>query len=409
MNSVAPVSVSNPSFIKKLSLSKWTKFILVIAILAYLFLSGNLHLQPFDWNTHSISWLFIAVLALLVCTLLTPLRFLLLLKITRISLRWQEVFQVVYIGNFFNNFLLGTLGGDTIKYAYIARTGMSRLNVAMSILADRFIGFLSTFTVGSLAVLFYYRNIVSDNALFTVSALIVGCFFLGASTTLIGMLALSFGRAIAISVSCILALFLALADVSLFKGALYATHLSVLRGIIGEGIAGIFILNLVAAWILPGLTEGQPLWHFVKTKVFLGGKMLQLVDIFNCYRRHVPKFILAFLLSILLQSLTFISIYAIGKSLNLRPDLSLGHVFFAAPFAFTANLLPLPGGGLGAGEMAFQHVLSLCRLSNGQIILGGVSVFLFWRCLSLIFSLVGLPFYLLKRDILSSLPLNVQP
>ena len=59
-----------------------------------------------------------------------------------------------------------------------------------------------------------------------------------------------------------------------------------------------------------------------------------------------------------------------------------------------ANALPVPGGGLGVGENAFDGLLRLCRDENGTPITGGAAIFLIWRFCAIVIGLVGLPFYL---------------
>ena len=68
-------------------------------------------------------------------------------------------------------------------------------------------------------------------------------------------------------------------------------------------------------------------------------------------------------------------------------------MLFAAPEAFLTSSLPLPGGGLGVGELAFDEVLRHCRV-GGLPVLGGAEIFLSWRLLSVILGLIGLPWYL---------------
>ncbi|MCD6460079.1 flippase-like domain-containing protein [bacterium] len=89
------------------------------------------------------------------------------------SLRWRillkaqkhdeisiwRLLRLTLIGLFFNNFLLGTNGGDIIKAVYLAKTSShKKTSVVTTIFMDRLVGFLSFLTLSTAMVLLNYKN-----------------------------------------------------------------------------------------------------------------------------------------------------------------------------------------------------------------------------------------------------------
>lgn len=64
------------------------------------------------------------------------------LGILGISFRWREVIKLVFVGDFFNNFLFGSLGGDAVKVFLALRQRPQKGVILASIFADRLIGLI---------------------------------------------------------------------------------------------------------------------------------------------------------------------------------------------------------------------------------------------------------------------------
>jgi glycosyltransferase involved in cell wall biosynthesis len=109
----------------------------------------------------------------------------------------------------------------------------------------------------------------------------------------------------------------------------------------------------------------------------------------------------AFGISALVQFIALLALYLFSQAIQLERPPTIEHVFYAAPLAIATGSLPLPGSGLGVGEVAFDQLLSRCRTKAYEPIEGGAGVFLMSRCWGVILSLIGLPFYLRSRRGLS--------
>jgi glycosyltransferase 2 family protein len=91
-----------------------------------------------------------ALLLAFACLMLCALRWNLIMQSYAIRLPFREVFQLYFVGHFFNAFMFGAVGGDLIKAIYVARAVPGRRTEAIAtIFIDRLIGLLAlVFLVG---------------------------------------------------------------------------------------------------------------------------------------------------------------------------------------------------------------------------------------------------------------------
>lgn len=117
------------------------RFVVTIAILAYL-------VSTLDWksiigNLRSADpiWLLIAEAAFGSSLILAAFRWWLLLQVQNIALPLSTACSLTLIGQFFNQFMLGSLGGDAAKLLLVAKHApIQRTHAAVSIFVDRVIG-----------------------------------------------------------------------------------------------------------------------------------------------------------------------------------------------------------------------------------------------------------------------------
>lgn len=70
-----------------------------------------------------------------------------------------EVIRLVFIGDFFNNFLLGSLGGDAVKVFLAVKSRPNKAVIVTSIFADRLIGLISlSVHAAIMLVLIYWQG-----------------------------------------------------------------------------------------------------------------------------------------------------------------------------------------------------------------------------------------------------------
>jgi len=94
---------------------------------------AGVHLLPF---VLAIGFQFLALL-------FTAYRWRLLMMVQGISLSRNSVLRLSFLGEFFNNFLPGAIGGDAIKAYYVMRHTGKKGSTVVSIIASRFSGLLT--------------------------------------------------------------------------------------------------------------------------------------------------------------------------------------------------------------------------------------------------------------------------
>lgn len=92
---------------------------------------------------------YLAIMAYGVVLLLASLRWKVLLDAHQIRLTLPRIWQLSFIGLFFNNFLPSLTGGDIVKAYYVSKETPRRAEAVMTVIADRWIGWLSLFFLGA--------------------------------------------------------------------------------------------------------------------------------------------------------------------------------------------------------------------------------------------------------------------
>ncbi|MBT3293897.1 MAG: flippase-like domain-containing protein [Verrucomicrobia bacterium] len=132
----------------------------------------------------------LGVSSFLVCLLLCMLRWKLLLDARGMHLPFGRIFQLYFIGQFFNSFLFGATGGDVVKAWFVTREMPDRKTEAVStVVLDRIIGLAALVILTVIIMLFQLPFFLAHEA--TRWSLVFFGALLGG---MIGFLALTFGH-----------------------------------------------------------------------------------------------------------------------------------------------------------------------------------------------------------------------
>ena len=139
--------------------------ILFVIICFYYFLNNNFvdfnNLIPLLLNDFKI--LNILFILTLVTILLAAARWYLILKSLNFEIDFKRVLEIVYIGTFFNNLLIGGYGGDAMRIYYIFKASEEKkLLLSLSVFFDRLIGFAGLLAVG----IFFLLQILNINEIY---------------------------------------------------------------------------------------------------------------------------------------------------------------------------------------------------------------------------------------------------
>ena len=108
-------------------------------------------------------WLLVGVAVFFCCTLLTTVRWKVLLSVQGISMTWLRTWQLFMIGMFFNLFMLGSTGGDVVKMFLTMREAPNNRGAALlSVFMDRVIGMMALILI-SLAFLYFRYDVLSHS------------------------------------------------------------------------------------------------------------------------------------------------------------------------------------------------------------------------------------------------------
>ncbi|MDZ7264650.1 MAG: flippase-like domain-containing protein [candidate division KSB1 bacterium] len=119
----------------------------------------------------NIWWILLAIIVFSLSNIFGALQWQLLMKTKSIHLPWSHVLAYYYVGLFFNNFLIGNVGGDAIRVYDIARLSGDLPHAISTVFFDRLIGFFVMTTLALLSGLFWH-NIFQSNSLETITIII---------------------------------------------------------------------------------------------------------------------------------------------------------------------------------------------------------------------------------------------
>jgi uncharacterized membrane protein YbhN (UPF0104 family) len=150
--SAAPGSPAPFRFARR-ALGKVVRLLLAVGICWWLVQGGWLDLDQLK-RTRFDRWLLASVLLLLGIVVVPPLRWWLLLRARGLPLSFWKTFHVSLLGSLAGKLLFGMLGNDAVRLGAMARLCPHQRPLAVSTVAlDRYLGALSLFALGPLAVL----------------------------------------------------------------------------------------------------------------------------------------------------------------------------------------------------------------------------------------------------------------
>jgi hypothetical protein len=369
------------------------KFSVAIGAIIYLISSGKLDPRVISFQQDRIEYIAYTFLLIFSIHVTASLRWYFLLRQQDINIPVKDGIRMSFIGIFFNTFMLGGLGGDVIKMAYIAKETDKRSGAAAAIVLDRTCGLMGVLTVGAIAIFIGWEEVSNNPRLQTLAIIIFGVL----STTMLSLASAVISVLKKRGIALLFVGIILIAEEIFVKAENFSG--TALENIITVKIAFLAacIFSLLSAIITPSILPGGGLNKFVKEKVPLGTPLISFTNSLLAFRKNPFTLLFTFIISIIIQTMCTLSIASLGYAIGNAALTS--HVFFAAPPTFLANTLPVPMGGLGIGETCYDSLLSFCiNPQTGKAITGGAIVFLSWRiALNIVNTAVGLPAYLTNK------------
>jgi hypothetical protein len=284
---------------------------------------------------------------------------------------------------FFSQCVLGPTSGDFARYYYTVKETEKGTQTGAAIMADRIIGTMGLFGLSGLGMILNWSLVESSPELRSVAVPMLGLlcglwlsFFLGILSLIKGKYAaLYIGIPILVSIIVIS----------------YTDRASFLAVELTPMLILVSIISIFAALIAPEFLEKGWIYRKLFTGSKIGSKIGQLVSALLIYRNCPLILLKTVLITAVQHFLLILSLYFFSQAQNLPAIPNFHEIFFSAPIAFLAGIIPAPAAGLGVNEAAFETLLSL--VSSGTIS-AGASIYLMMRIWTTLFSLSGIPFIL---------------
>jgi len=153
------------------------KIIFSIVLISYLFLKIGTQDIIQRFISANIWWILLGMITFTLSNLLGAIQWYFLLKARGIHLPLVRVIASYYVGLFFNNFLIGYIGGDAIRIYDIKKASGDSANAISTVFFDRLIGFAMLTSLAMLSLL-VWRNIFHSSTLILVIVSIFLCWVL---------------------------------------------------------------------------------------------------------------------------------------------------------------------------------------------------------------------------------------
>jgi len=312
------------------------KFGVSTAIIAYLVTKAvgdktftDLADRPKHWGV-----LAAALAACLVATLISFVRWKMLVKAVGIPLALRDALRLSFLGYLLNFVSPGSVGGDLFKAVFLVRQHPTQRGAAIaSVLADRVIGLFSLMLLCSGAILLFGQLQAANEVVRDICWGVLGC--------------------------------------------------------TAAGAAGVAVL------LWPGFTRGG-LARWLRSGGRLGPMFNSLLTAVERYRARPSVLVIATLASLGVHVCSTLSVYLVARGMPGHVP-SLADHFIIAPLAMLAAAMPFAFGGLGAFEGAFDLLYMYVPVgaqfkgSEGLIVAFG------FRVITILIALIGAVYYLLGR------------
>ena len=147
------------------------KIIISIALVVFLLAKLGWHEIFSQFATVKVWWILLGIIAFSLSNLLGSIQWYLLMKSRGIELPLIKVISYYYVGLFFNNFLIGYVGGDAVRIYDISKASGSSSNAISTVFFDRLIGFVMLTTLALMAAL-AWRNIFQSKTIILIIIII---------------------------------------------------------------------------------------------------------------------------------------------------------------------------------------------------------------------------------------------
>ncbi len=122
-------------------------------------------------------WVFLSLTSFAASNLLGSWQWSLLLRAKQIELSFWQVASYYHVGLFFNNFLIGNIGGDAFRVYDIRRSSGDMTDAISAVFFDRFAGFFALSTLALLVATIGLQQLFHNSTFYLVAFILAGWMF----------------------------------------------------------------------------------------------------------------------------------------------------------------------------------------------------------------------------------------
>lgn len=293
--------------------SNWTRrglLILKLAVAAvlvwWLVSSGQMDFSQFRGVGSRWEWILAGIGACGIVQVVTVWRWTVLLRVQGIRYRYAQALRISMIGLFFNQFMLGSVGGDLYKvYAVVKDHPGAKSAGMVSVLVDRITGLVMSLLLVPMALLFTWDFVMAD----------------GRVASLVGL---------------------------------------VVAILVGSAVFGLCLisLRLRRIGVVRRLLDALPMQERLK----------RIDQAIRVHAEHPREMVWVTISGLTAQ--VFVVLTNVCLAYALVPDLDSVAIFFLLiPLALITMALPInPPGAVGTGEAIYQYLLSLGGFASGSLL-----------------------------------------
>jgi glycosyltransferase 2 family protein len=119
-------------------------------------------------------WIGTSILAFVLSNFIGSFQWFLLLKSKKLKITFPQALNYYHVGLFFNNFLIGNVGGDAFRIYDVTKKTNDSTNAITTVFFDRFIGFFTLTFMAMIVSLVWLQQIASINTVYTIAIILVG-------------------------------------------------------------------------------------------------------------------------------------------------------------------------------------------------------------------------------------------
>ena len=162
------------SHLKKKHLFTLLKILVSGGLISWLLVKIGINRIVVEIASANLWWICASVGAFMLSNILGSYQWYLLLRNKNLPLSFTQVLSFYHVGLFFNNFLIGYVGGDAFRIYDVTKATNDSTNAISTVFFDRFIGFFTLSFLAMVVSLFWLQNVGSLAIIFTILIIMMG-------------------------------------------------------------------------------------------------------------------------------------------------------------------------------------------------------------------------------------------